>query len=551
MWKAFEAHGPGPGVVAFITGSSWIGGPGFIGLRELALKHADDILVMDLGGDNRGAMKEQNVFAIESPVAIVILIREGRTDGRRKARVRYRRVAGTAAQKLAALKRIRTVEENDWVDVPLNEDRSFVPEGGDHAWRTLPAVSDLFPWQQPGCILSRIWPVAPDPDVLKRRWRELLSDPDSVARAARFQTAKTGRNITSTVKLLPRLADLPTDAAAPAISRYAWRAFDRQWVLEDPRLAKTEGPSLWQSRSPKQVFLVVPSKEGIGPGPAAMVTTDVPDFHHLRGAAGGKDVLPLYRDAGAGEPNVTFGLLDRLTEILGLDQAATPESLLAYTYAMLSTPGFQRRFADELSKPGVRVPLTRDPDLWLKGVEKGTWLIWLHTYAERFRDSKEGRHDRVPRVKGLGWETPVSELPPTANDISYDAGTRILRVGDGSVGNVDPAVWEYSLSGMELVKKWLGYRTAKGIGNAATKPKPLDRIRPQTWIDSWNDELLDLLRVLTLTTRQFPEQDAILQAICDEELVLATELPKPTAVQQQVPKTIPRSVAGKLTLGDV
>lgn len=83
MWKAFERSGPGPAVVAFITGSSWLTGPGFIGLRKLAMKHADEITVIDLGGDNKGAVKDENVFAIESPVAIVILTRDGSSDGRR------------------------------------------------------------------------------------------------------------------------------------------------------------------------------------------------------------------------------------------------------------------------------------------------------------------------------------------------------------------------------------------------------------------------------------------------------------------------------------
>ena len=58
IWKAFEAHGDGPGVVAFITGSSWLTGPGFVGLRELVRKTCDEAWVIDLGGDNRGANPE-------------------------------------------------------------------------------------------------------------------------------------------------------------------------------------------------------------------------------------------------------------------------------------------------------------------------------------------------------------------------------------------------------------------------------------------------------------------------------------------------------------
>ena len=103
LWKAFEAHGAGPGVVAFITGSSWLAGPGFVGLRQLVRQLADDVWVIDLGGDNHGANPEDNVFAIETPVAVVVLARDGASRRTQPARVRYRRVRGTADQKLAAM----------------------------------------------------------------------------------------------------------------------------------------------------------------------------------------------------------------------------------------------------------------------------------------------------------------------------------------------------------------------------------------------------------------------------------------------------------------
>ena len=99
MWKAFEAHGAGLGVFAFITGSSWLTGPGFVGLRRLARELADDIWVLELGGDNHGANPEENVFAIETPVAVVLLARAGICQRTTPARVRYRRIRGTAEAK--------------------------------------------------------------------------------------------------------------------------------------------------------------------------------------------------------------------------------------------------------------------------------------------------------------------------------------------------------------------------------------------------------------------------------------------------------------------
>ena len=78
------------------------------------------------------------------------------------------------------------------------------------------------------------------------------------------------------------------------------------------------------------------------------------------------------------------------------------------------------------------------------------------------------------------------------------------------------------------------------LAQNATKPKPLDLIRPQQWVDAWNDELLDLLRVLTITSRRAPEHAALLDAICDGELVGADDLPQPAPGQERVPATKPR-----------
>jgi predicted helicase len=60
IWKVFEAQGDGPAVVSFITASSWLTGPGFVGLRQLAQSIGDEIWVCDLGGDNCGTHIEEN-----------------------------------------------------------------------------------------------------------------------------------------------------------------------------------------------------------------------------------------------------------------------------------------------------------------------------------------------------------------------------------------------------------------------------------------------------------------------------------------------------------
>lgn len=534
IWKAFEAHGDGPAVVAFITGSSWLTGPGFMGLRQIVRQACDEAWVIDLGGDNKGANPEENVFAIETPVAVVVLVRAGAKDPKQPATVHHRRISGTRDEKLAAMEAIATMPDPfaaTWEQAPVGPRERMVPGTGADDWDSFPALADLMPWQQPGCKYGRTWPIATRSQTLQGRWERFTGAPVE-ERPTLFYTGTSGRNIFTDVSGLRRLADEPAGSASRPVRRYGYRSFDRQWAFEDPRMAKTESPSLWQSNSDRQLFLVAGMTKVLGAGPASVVTTAMPDLDHFRGSFGGKDVLPLYRDAAATRPNVTRGLLPAIGKAQGT-AAPTPEELAAYVYALLSAPAYQARFAGPLQTPGPRVPLTADAALWREAVELGTWLLWLHTYAERFQGPGRGRF--VPTVAGLGWVTPVRNMPETPKQIAYDAATRALQVGDGVVGGVRPDVWEFSVSGMPVVRKWLGYRTARGAGRAASSENPLDRIRPATWPDEWNDELLDLLRVLTLSHDRHADQADLLERIGAGPLLAASDLPKPKDSERAPP----------------
>lgn len=540
IWKAFEAHGDGPGVVAYIAGSSWLNGPGFMGLRQLIRQVCDEVWVIDLGGDNRGANPEENVFAIETPVAVVILARDGQTNRTRPARIRYRRVRGTAEEKLRAM---RDIADNvndpldfEWTDAPDGWLDSFVPTTGDAAWLDMPLLTDVFPWQQPGCKFGRTWPIAPSPAVLAQRWQHFARAP-LADKPALFMTAVAGRNIDTRVANLPRLRDAQADTLSQPVVRYAYRSFDRQWTFDDPRLAKTESPSLWQSRSDRQIYLTSVLTGHVSDGPALTVATAVPDLHHYRGSYGGKDVIPLYRDANAAEPNIAAGLTIRLAERLAMPEP-TPEDLASYVYAVLSPSAYQRHFAIALRTPGLRVPFTADRALWEEAVEAGRGLLWLHTFAERFRDQALERGIHIPPVDGVMWERPVTTLPTDPSAIEYHEEHHRLVVGDGWLLGVRPDVWAYSVSGMQVLGKWLGYRTAAPVGRASTSSSALDRVRPAEWSDDWNDELLDLVRLITITVDRQPALESLLQRIVGGPLISAEELPLPTRAERQPPRTV-------------
>lgn len=519
LWKVFEQDKSKSGAISFISAASWLRGPAFVGLRSLARELADEIWVVDLGGEGRGARTEENVFSIQTPVAIVTMYRKG-AGSKNPARVLYRRILGTANEKLQALTTLTAPvgAATEWIEVAASGGGVMVPETGDADWTAMPLLTDLMPYQQPGAMVNRAWPIAPSRDVLTERWRQLLAAQDADERAARFVTSKTGRNIHTQVSGLPPISTLASGAPSRPIVRYGFRAFDQQWIINDPRLIALERPELWDTLSDRQVFLTTFTTSPIGSGPALTVTTAVPDKHHFRGSYGGKDVFPLYLDRAGTRANVAPAALGLLKSTYGM--AVTAEDLVAYIFAVMAQPAYHAQFAKELDTPGPRIPVTTDAQLFAELRDLGKYLLWIQTFGTRF--AGDGRlRNSVPPVPGLEWVAAVSDLPATTDDISYDAAARRLQVGDGAVAGVSAEVWEFSVSGWPVIERWLGYRTKKGIGRSSQEKRmtPLDRVRPKVWEDEWNDELLHLLRVLTHTVEQQDRAAALLEQVLDGELL--------------------------------
>ncbi len=515
LWKVFEDGDDGtlsdtPGIVSYITGASYLGGPAFVGLRERLRRACDEIWIIDLGGEGRGARRDDNVFAIQTPVAIAVAVRAGPSRVDVPATVRYTRVRGDRATKLATLDAAEGLERFDWEECPDGWRDPFLPAPAT-AWTAMPGVTELFPWHHSGAQIKRTWPIAPDRTTLEERWRALLSSED---RATAFRETRD-RTIRSTPRALtaddrpPAVADLPADAPPPPIVRYGFRPLDRQWLLADSRLADFPRPELWRTLSGRQVFMVSFLTQVLGPGPAAVATALIPDLDHFRGSFGGRHVVPLYRDA-AGTPNVQPAVLGRIGAALGTEVSA--EDLFAYAYGVLSAPAYVERFFEELRQPGPRLPVTASAELFPRVVEIGHRMVWLHTYGQRSAGGDRPRGGVPPGAARLVAAIPdVPERYP--EEVSYDESTGELRVGEGVVGPVQPEVWQWSVSGLQVARTWLRYRLRGGAGRGRSAGSPLDRIRPAAWPGRYTTELLELLWVLEATVTSNAAQAELLEEV--------------------------------------
>lgn len=214
----------------------------------------------------------------------------------------------------------------------------------------------------------------------------------------------------------------------------------------------------------------------------------------------------------------------------------SPEDVMAYLAAVMAHPAFTKRFLPDLVQPGLRVPLTADPELFTETARLGREVIWLHSYGERFFDPGEDRPKAPPRMAQelrptIPAEGAIPGAPePLPETMEYDPASKRLKVGSGFIDNVSPEMWNYEVSGKQVVWQWFSYRrrdrTRPQIGDKRP-PSPLDRVQPEHWLAEYTSDLIDLLNVLGRLVALEPRQAELLERILASEMIDAADPAEP------------------------
>lgn len=308
-------------------------------------------------------------------------------------------------------------------------------------------------------------------------------------------------------------------------------AFDRQWIISDSRVINQPNPGLWAGYGAEQVYMTAPMDLAPSGGPALTLAALIPDLHHYAGRGG--RVFALWKDAAATQPNVAPAMLGTLSKLFGA--LMDPVDLFAYIAALLTHPAYVEQFRGDLTRPGLRVPLTADASLFAEAAALGREVIWLHTFGERMADGRPAGAPRLP-VGERPTITKGGAIPATPegfpNAMDYDAANRRLRVGAGAIDNVSPEVWAYEVSGRQVLRQWFSYRrkdrSRPQIGDRRP-PSPLGDIQPDHWLPEYTTELINVLNVLGLLARLEGRQTDLLTRICDGPLVPASRFEKAKA----------------------
>jgi hypothetical protein len=566
-WKVFESgHGKAEpsGIVCYITVAGFLNGPGFQKMREQLRRECNEIWVIDCSPEGHQPEVSTRIFqGVQHPVCITIASRSPSNDPEEPARVNYRSLAnGRREAKFDELKTV-SLAAKGWVDGASDWRAPFLPEltGG---WADFVPLDSVIGDCGSGVMPGRTWIISADAQSLERRWKCLRDEKDADEQAKLFHphlrngepsdrhigkggAALTGdraqiasvefglenRESVDPVKKLAAIAALKL--RKPVL--YGFRSFDRQWIIPDSRLINQPNPSLWEHYGPKQVYLTAQMDRAPSNGPAATLSSIIPDLHHYAGRGG--RVFALWEDAAATNGNITYAAMKALTKQHGA--APQAEDVFTYIAALLVNPAYTEKFKSDLVRPGLRMPLTADKNLFARAADIGREVIWLHTFGERFADSAQGRPAGQPRLpdaekpKVLAGH-PVPDTPQAFPDtIDYDPAKRELKIGSGIIAPVPPEVWAYEVSGKQVLRQWFSYRKKDRekpqIGDRRP-PSPLGEIQPDHWLPEYTTELLNVINVLGLLVKLEPKQKALLDEIVDGPLIPAKALKPKEAVTE-------------------
>ena len=539
-WKVFDqqpAHDRG--IVCFITVAGFLAGPGFQKMRDYMRRTCDDIWVIDCSPEGHQPEVNTRIFqGVQQPVCIVILSRSKAATIDVPAKVHFRALPlGRRDTKFDALSKLR-LEGSEWIDSPSEWRAPFLP-ASQGAWATFPKLEDLFVYNGSGVMPGRTWIIAPDALTLRERWRALIEAPanrkDDLLQPHLNHGELGDRHATKILEDALPCFPVNKRSLATEMSQdtdtipYAFRSFDRQWIIPDKRVINRPNPELWRSRSEHQIYLTAPSDRSPSNGPALTFTGLIPDLHHYAGRGG--RVFPLWADEHATLSNLPPHLLITLSSLIGANIG--PGDFCAYIGAIATNPAYTARFQKDLSTPGLHIPITANASFFQEAVEVGRRVVWLCTFGERMSDPAQSRPEGPPRLPtGHGPVVPkegtISSKPEMMPDtLAYDAGKHRLLVGTGFVDNVLPAVWEYEVSSKQVLLQWFSYRKKhreRPIIGDRRQPSPLGDIQPDHWLPEYTTELLNVLNVLTMLVELEPQQAQLLDRICAGTLISDDDL---------------------------
>jgi hypothetical protein len=465
----------GYGIVGLIINRDFLDGVTKRRMREHLGTTFRHLTVVDLNGDVKGNVSDENVFDIEQGVAIVLL----RTNAGDQ-QLRFSSLVGTRAAKYSDLLQRRSIETDFVSVVPSSPYFRWVPfaggsESASHEAEYLHwfSIGEMFRVRSSGIQTKNDeicigW-------TANEVWKRVLTLADMpTAQACR----ELGINSGGTWSAAAAKSDLrETGPIKARIRRILYRPFDWRFTY----FTEKSGGFLGRPRYEVMRHMLDGSNVGLMFN-RQIVGDSVSHFAVSRdlschgtfylGNKGQDYIAPLYLiEAGqlqlarkGRQHNFTEGWMSAMIGVSkNWESEVTPVDIFNYTYAIVSSPQYRKRYTDHLKMDFPRIPLPRTEFLFRDLAVLGSELIALHLLESQKLEKMPAKYfgPNSPEVGRVTWSNNTVWLdaeatkrgqPPTAGTIGF--------------GGVAEHVWSFYFGGYQVCEKWLKDRKGRALSKS-------------------------------------------------------------------------------------
>lgn len=438
------------GVIGFVTNNSFIDAPTTSGIRKCFYEDFNYLYVINLRGSVRGrsgddAKREgQSVFDILTGVAICLLVK----DGSNKHELKYFDIGDyltrkNKLEKLAGLKSISNIEwsniipdkNNDWINQRNEKYSEFISmdpeENGYFEVKSLGVSSNRDVWVSGFSknnvndnVIRMVDNVNSEIDRLKNigdkkeKISQLNSDPNFVSWSDGLrQVFAKGNKITIDQN---------------SLKTYAYRPFTKKWIYYEKQII--ERPRKWGSIFGESNKILLVPGNGSRRSFSCLIVDEIPDLNVLDAGAQG---FSLYN-----KEMIHGSLGNNISSHISAEFNLSAEDLFYYTYAVLHSNDYRKKFESNLTKELPRIPKLKNMNIY---VEVGRKLADLHLNYESVPPYVEVE---VESKKNPSYKVTKMKYPKKG------VKDKIVFNSDITIKNIPEKAYEYIINGRSAIE-WI------------------------------------------------------------------------------------------------
>ena len=449
----------GEGVIGYITNRSFIENPTFRGMRWHLLKTFDKIFVLDLHGDTKENIPDdENVFDIQQGVSITIFVKTRKKAEEELGKIYHAEIRGSREQKYEHLQNVK------WDSTLYNELSPnkpyyfFVPknEEGKDDYEKGVALNDLFFKKSSGSASANdTLNISYTEEEQRKKIFDLINLPEQEWRqkCGRSKDSRDWTYNTAKADAVKHQDEIHKIAYRPFDTRYTCYSGVSRGLYASPQSAildqlkekdnvafcmvKTSRDYLFPIFIVKEIVdkTMLSPKDNITVFPLYIYQENMGKEERIVNfnkemydkIAKGLNYLPCYDD------NV---LVDPTSEYNGV---LYPQDLFDYIYAVLHSPSYRERYKEFLKIDFPRIPYPTDWEKFRDLAEKGEELRQLHLMED------------IPAKTGVSF--------PVGGTLQVECNrwenNRVYINSEQYFECVPESAWNFYIGGYQPAQKWL------------------------------------------------------------------------------------------------